>query len=607
MKIESGFRSSAVAAVRLLRWLSVLLALALGTAYAQSGDTPVMRTTTRLVQLNVVVVDKQGHPVRGLPQDDFQVFDNDALRKIVHFSASSGGVDANQDVARSPLVISNRQAGGEESGGVTVILIDGIVLDARPGLPLEIPARIRMATLAVLDFLKTVKPGESVALYALRSDGIVVIHDFTEDSQALVTAAKSLQNDGNRGKRVLFGSLVSANGRSLREWRDAGGLQRNQQDQGFSEDAGALSGGFQGLMEHLQGMPGRKNLVWISSTFPSIVGDFSPARMGADRDAATPVPGAMLPVPDFSEPDLRFEQWRRFARLFSDANIAVYPMDAQGVDTMGVGYHYSGSGPVLRPDAPFGALGPLGPAMGNPEVNNTAVSPPSAPNSAGSLGQWAAMEMLADETGGRAVINSNAFDQHLQEIVAQTDASYQIGYHPGDKAWDGKYHKIQVKIARQGLTVLCRKGYYAKDEPVMQNWDLALREVARSPVEAPGIGVTLNVASNPLQSGPEDLVVKLDVHDIHFEQKEQRSNANLDVAFVQLSKDGRVLGGIKDRVALALLPETFGDAETQGWFYPRSLWIEPKTEKMRVVVRDLATGAVGSVSVPVVFEIKGSR
>jgi hypothetical protein len=66
--------------------------------------------------------------------------------------------------------------------------------------------------------------------------------------------------------------------------------------------------------------------------------------------------------------------------------------------------------------------------------------------------------------------------------------------------------------------------------------------------------------------------------------------------------DGRVLGGIKDRVALALLPETFNDAETQGWFYPRSLWIEPKTERMRVVVRDLATGAVGSVSVPVEFE-----
>jgi hypothetical protein len=71
------------------------------------------------------------------------------------------------------------------------------------------------------------------------------------------------------------------------------------------------------------------------------------------------------------------------------------------------------------------------------------------------------------------------------------------------------------------------------------------------------------------------------------------------MAFVQFGKDGSILEGDRDRVLLALLPDTYSDAQTQGWFYPRKLWVEEQAEKLRVVVRDLATGAVGSASVPV--------
>jgi VWFA-related protein len=129
--------------------------------------------------------------------------------------------------------------------------------------------------------------------------------------------------------------------------------------------------------------------------------------------------------------------------------------------------------------------------------------------------------------------------------------------------------------------------------------DAVLRQVAHGVLEARAIGVTLNVPSTPLEWGPEDVVVKLDVQDLHFDQSEDRSKAKLDMAFVQFGKDGSILEGDRDRVLLALLPDTYSDAQTQGWFYPRKLWVEEQAEKLRVVVRDLATGAVGSASVPV--------
>jgi VWFA-related protein len=131
------------------------------------------------------------------------------------------------------------------------------------------------------------------------------------------------------------------------------------------------------------------------------------------------------------------------------------------------------------------------------------------------------------------------------------------------------------------------------------NSDAPLREAAHSVVEASGIGVTLNVASDPLEWGPEEVVVKLNIHDIHFDRDQDRSKAKLDMAFVELGNDGHILEGVKDRVLLALLPENYLNVETQGWFYPRKLWVGGDAEKLRVVVRDLATGSVGSASVPI--------
>lgn len=101
------------------------------------------------------------------------------------------------------------------------------------------------------------------------------------------------------------------------------------------------------------------------------------------------------------------------------------------------------------------------------------------------------------------------------------------------------------------------------------------------------------------------MVVKLDTQEIHFENKDGRWRAQLDVVFAQLAKDGRILESVKDHLDLALLPETYDNAATQGWLYPRTVDVNPKAQKLRVVVRDRATGAIGSVSVPV-YHPKGT-
>ena len=102
------------------------LLLCVSVLSGQSVDTQVVRVTTRLVQVNVIVHDRQGRPVIGLTKDDFTILDNGKLQPVRFFSMEANKVEA----PGSPLpvdVYTNRM---EQRGGVptalTAVLFDEI-------------------------------------------------------------------------------------------------------------------------------------------------------------------------------------------------------------------------------------------------------------------------------------------------------------------------------------------------------------------------------------------------------------------------------------------------------------------------------------------------
>jgi VWFA-related protein len=552
--MNSELPMSNAAGIR-LNLVSVLAIFAVLAAplRAQDRKVPSINTTTRLVQLNVVVLDDHRRPVSNLSQNDFEVFDNGREQKLSHFSVSSS--PAGTRPAAAPLVVTNRSGQpGETPGTVIIVLVDETMNQDIQATYYR--TTLQSARLQVLKFLRTLRPGEQVALYALRAEGVVVMQDLTDDSAALLAAAKTIGTGQLRAKISPVGAkLMAETARAKEDWL-ASGEPLTAPKTSLTEDLRRelVKEAFKGIGHHLQGNPARKNVVWISPKFPSMTTGLDPKLMLGERDAINPIPGAMLPVPEFANTESQYEQSRVLARQMSNANISVYPMDAKAL----------GTGSVVNMQ-----------------------------------GERNFMDLLASETGGRAFYDTNALDEHLREVVEEGSTAYLLGYYPGDSTWDNKYHKVEVKLRRAGLSVFCRKGYFASDEPQPRDSDTALRDAAKGMLERSGIGVTLNVSSNPLEWFQQEVVVKLETQEIHFENTGGRWRANLDVAFVQLGKDGRVLEGTKDHLELALFPESYSDATTQGWFYPKTVDVDPRAEKLRVVVRDLATGAVGSVSVPI--------
>jgi VWFA-related protein len=106
-----------------------------------------------------------------------------------------------------------------------------------------------------------------------------------------------------------------------------------------------------------------------------------------------------------------------------------------------------------RANVAFYPLDPRGLTMGNGRTTSGQIM-------SGLVSDRDAMETLASETGGRAIVQKNDIAAALGQVIRDSRAYYLIAYespHPDD----GKFHKVTVRVKRRGATVFARTGYWA--------------------------------------------------------------------------------------------------------------------------------------------------
>jgi VWFA-related protein len=115
------------------------------------------------------------------------------------------------------------------------------------------------------------------------------------------------------------------------------------------------------------------------------------------------------------------------------------------------------------------------------------------------MGGTDAMFRLYNETGGRAVINTNSPSGRLDGIIADASAYYLLGYTPLRAFADGKFHRIDVKVKRRGLRVTARRGYWAPTEKETT--------LAAAPPQEPGLADALSQLADPRAARSVDVWV----------------------------------------------------------------------------------------------------
>jgi VWFA-related protein len=204
----------------------------------------VLRANTRLVIVDVVASDAKGQPTRDLQRDDFTVLENGQPQKISNFTFHHpGGEPAVRPVRLAPNVVSN--APQFQAGSLNVILFDTVNGEL---------SEHAYAKDQLLRFLSTAELKEPVAIFALETK-LKLLHDFSTDAGALKASVQPYRPPAH----IMAGESVESRASAF---SNKGNFHTSERD--IETTLNQLNV----LAKMLKGYPGRKNLIWLSESFP---------------------------------------------------------------------------------------------------------------------------------------------------------------------------------------------------------------------------------------------------------------------------------------------------------------------------------------------------
>jgi VWFA-related protein len=493
-----------------------------------------LRVATRLVQIDVIVLDKHDNPVSGLTKDDFVVQDNKSSRTIQLFSVETSKVlPGNPQPLPAGTYTNEIQAAGVPSN-LTIILLDSF----NTGSVDQAYMRSQTAKL-----LRTLRAEDRVALYTLGAH-LRVLQEFTSDAASLDASLKKYVGERAVDVDVAKSESMSTLNKNLEAVAQDAGIDENQ---AFAMDhRHPTAEALRIIADHLGSLPGRKNLLWVSGSFP-----FSVETNNLQRTAD----GQKIPYATDVELTMR---------ALTAANVAVYPVDARGL----IAGDFTGG--------------------------------PTHPSTVQEMENIAAMQNLARRTGGFAFYNTNAIKGSIRQAIDDSRVTYQLGFYPDDVNWDGGFHKLRVNVNLPDAHVQTRDGYFALPEPKMAGptWAEMISEIATSPVAATGILIRAEVT--PPEPGEKtlSLVLSLDTAQFQFAQEGGKWNDVVSVVYIQLDENNRVIGTHPLRLPLAIDAEKYAQLMKQGMILTRDVQLLPGAAAVQVIVRDGGSGRIGSVRIP---------
>lgn len=508
-----------------------------------------IRTTTRLVDVSAVVVDKNGNPVTNLKKEDFELYDEGKLQTIHLFTPPAPYVptpaEAQPATPASPpstpvssgQLYTNKGEPGSRTNAITVVLLDLGESSALWGTPVKPSEEKSYSEDRLIRFLRQLAPGEQIGLYLPIANGVGIVRELSTETSDLV---KIIQNWGT-GPLSLQSSALAPG--PLDEGRNGQAFNPHYCSSAVQLTAIAASA------NHLAGISGRKTLVWLT-----------------------------LGGPAQSGPQNCFKEEMEAQHALNKANMVLYAIDARGLQS-------------VQADASIGSK-QLGCNQGCDSGVIATVNGMARSALDGMERAHQVMLDMADKAGGRAFINGNDIMGALRTSFAESHAAYALGFYPDSARSDGSYHKLDVKVpGRPDLTVRYRRGYV--DEP--SDAKSQLRTALWSPLDANAIALTAQTTAT--DDGAFDVKLSIGIEGLDLQQEAGQWKGLIHVVFAQRDEKGQEYDYRDDTLQLDLKPETYQAMRNTGLPYHQAFKPNPKAALLRVIVRD-ESGSLGSVTIP---------
>ena len=516
----------------------------------KTPQIPRIRVSTRLVKIGIIARDKNG-PVTNLTKSDFVVLDRGKGRDISFFSMEASAAASHAPAASTSAAARNTfsdvpQRGVEQARSVTIVLLDN--LNTLTGAPVpyeDTPYWLEAHALAnakqhLIEFLKHRDPNDRIAIYGLRQR-LHVLCDFTCNEDELMAVVSKYDARSQTQREVAEpGDVHLPNAEDLSEKIDEDSQAMAAISNQFRAETTAAA--LRAIAAHVNGIPGRKNLLWLTANLP------------------------------FSGHSL--------ASILSPANISVYPVDARGL----LPRSPDDSGERAADDMKY--------------VFGTRGGPPAMSPQPIGIG---AMEDIADDTGGRAFVNTNDLTGAIRQAVEDSELTYTLGFYIGQDSLDGKFHQLKIEVKRSGVTLRYPRGYFAfADTPATQDQNRSnVLAAVRSPIESSTIPVQVRIdrVEKPL-AHCLSIFGSIEIDKLQLAENAGIRKGAASVITIEQDQAGKVLAQSASRIQFRLTGKEYAEYLTKG--FPFHQFVQPRagTTTLRILVEDTTTAEVGSLIIP---------
>jgi VWFA-related protein len=562
----------------------------------RTDQTPRIWVTTHLVSVDVVVREHD-RPVTGLIQDNFVVLEDGRPQTVNFFEAhTAGDAAALPRPPALPLDTYTNLPVTHVTDSVTVLLLDALNTEA----PDQLYVRREM-----IRYLHKLPAGRRIAVFTLGTQ-LRMLQGFTDDVSLLLAALD--RKDAAAPAAMTIPKSQIADERNTLAWMAEAGAPPMLIDTytNFVHGADADETGqrialtieaMEQLARYLAGIPGRKNLVWFSGSFP--LQFFATERNPYHSDNN----GQAVPMRDSND------VLRSAIDLLTAARVAVYPVDARGV-LLGTTFAADEQGDYAR------------------IVNGAAVTSPSqdtAMLAAQRVAEHGTMDVLAQQTGGRAVYDDNGLQEAMADAVNDGSNFYTLAYDPTNRSFNGRLRRIEIRLA-PGATqwkaqLDYRRSYYADDRPSAQDRGTSGQRLVFAAAMHRGVPAATQIifearvaaadpqpASIPIPPHKPPLQGPLTRYEIDYAvgpraldlsmQPDGERRGQIVIEAAAWTADGKLLTADGTEHSFTLTPQQYRQSGQIGLQFHQTLDVPAGPVFLRLGIYEPATGQIGSLEIP---------
>lgn len=535
------------------------------------------------VVVDLVVTDGDGNPVSGITADDLTIEEDGVPQEILDFEAV--------EVPSAPAAPDRAGESGEpaeEPPSLPPISTNADV-EVRPGRTFVVifddmnltPFRARDAKAAVVSFLENgVREGDYVTLIAT-SGGAWWTARMVAGRDELIDTLKRVE--GRYIPDLTMERITDWEAMRIHLYADprvVAQVLRRFERYGVSTLAQAAPN------EPLSGtvvdpyVSARASEVYYASTARSTAA-LDTVERALNGLVSTGGRKSVILVSEGFIYDPNLSGFKRVRAAARRANAAIYFLNAGGLEGL---------------PSEFSAM--FGPAMPSQDVAHTFISDNMSDEGC---------EVLADDSGGFTVRNTNDLSSGIQRIVEESRLYYLLGYISSNDARDGKYRKIEVEFKKgrgKGLKIRARRGYYAPSEDgsvpggVREGIDAEMQAALDSPWSIDGIPIRMTNfvgAEQMLGKAEVVMVAEVGIGDLAFTEVEGRHLDEIGFLLVVAQRESGEVFRYEQGITMKLRPSTRQRLNRIGFPIIHDFELQPGDYLAKIIVREPATGRIGSV------------